>query len=46
MELYNWRKMIEQGKVSSVRKNIAVILIDEEGNDAAKWEFTNAWPRV
>ena len=44
MELYNWRKMIEQGKVSSVRKNIAVILIDEEGNDAARWEFTNAWP--
>jgi phage tail-like protein len=44
MELYNWRKMVEQGKTSTMRKNIAVILLDEEGNDAARWEFTNAWP--
>ena len=29
MELYNWRKMVEQGKISSVRKNLSVILIDE-----------------
>jgi phage tail-like protein len=44
MELYNWRKIIEQGKISSVRRNLSVILIDEEGNDAARWDFTNAWP--
>jgi phage tail-like protein len=44
MELYNWRKTVEQGKISSVRKNLSVILIDEEGNDAARWDFTNAWP--
>jgi phage tail-like protein len=44
MELYNWRKMVEQGKISSVRKNLSVILIDEEGNDAARWDFTSAWP--
>lgn len=44
MELYNWRKLVEQGNVSSARRNIAVTLIDEEGNDAARWEFTDAWP--
>src|SRR5665647_1847603 len=44
MELYNWRKMVEQGKLTSVRRNMSVILIDEEGNDAARWDFTNAWP--
>lgn len=44
MELYNWRKMVEQGKLSSVRRNMSIILIDEEGNDAARWDFTNAWP--
>jgi len=44
MELYNWRKMIEQGKISTMRKNLSVILLDEEGNDAARWDFTNAWP--
>ncbi len=44
MDLYNWRKMVEQGKVASARKNISVTLVDEEGNDAARWEFGNAWP--
>jgi phage tail-like protein len=44
IDLYNWRKAIEQGKIASARKNIAVVLIDEEGNDAARWEFGNAWP--
>jgi phage tail-like protein len=43
LDLYNWRKIVEQGKIASARKNIAVILIDEEGNDAARWEFGNAW---
>lgn len=44
MDLYNWRKFIEQGKINTMRKNISVILIDEEGQDSARWDFTNAWP--
>ncbi len=44
LELYNWRKMIEQGKINTMRKNVSVILIDEEGVEAARWDFTNAWP--
>lgn len=44
MELYNWRKNIEQGKTNQSRKNISVILMDEEGNEAARWQFSNAWP--
>jgi phage tail-like protein len=44
MELYNWRKLVEQGKVAQSRRNVSVVLIDEEGNDAARWDFTNAWP--
>jgi phage tail-like protein len=44
MELYNWRKLVEQGKVSSARRKITITLLDEENRPAAKWEFTNAWP--
>ena len=44
MELYNWRKLVEQGKMKDARKNIAVILMDEEGNPASRWEFGGAWP--
>jgi len=44
MELYNWRKLVEQGKMKEARRNMAIILIDEEGNPAARWEFEDAWP--
>jgi phage tail-like protein len=44
MELYNWRKLVEQGKVSSARRNMSVIVLDEEAIEAARWNFTNAWP--
>jgi phage tail-like protein len=43
MELYEkWRKPVEDGKI--VRKNVAITLMDEEGNPAARWEFVEAWP--
>lgn len=44
MELYNWRKLVMQGKMKDARRNIAVIVMDEEGSPAARWEFENAWP--
>ncbi len=44
LELYNWRKLVEQGKMKDARRNIAVIVQDEEGNPAARWEFDAAWP--
>ncbi|MGE3539960.1 MAG: phage tail protein [Candidatus Tectimicrobiota bacterium] len=42
LDLYAWRKQIIDGNIQ--RKNIAVVLIDEAGNDKARWEFVNAWP--
>jgi phage tail-like protein len=44
MDLYNWRKIIEEGKTKDNRKSISVTLIDEEGNDKCIWTFVNAWP--
>ncbi len=44
-ELFEWRRMVEQGDVDSARRSIAVILLDEEGEPGARWEFRNAWPR-
>jgi phage tail-like protein len=44
MNLYNWHKMGIQGKIVIARKNIAVIIVDKEDNEAARWEFSNAWP--
>ena len=38
LELYNWYKDVEDGKISSSRKKIAIILtFDEEGKEVASW---------
>lgn len=44
LELFNWRKLVTQGKMGDARKNIAIVLMDEEGNAAARWEFKETWP--
>ena len=44
LDLYNWRKSVEEGKVNEARRNVTVVMLDEEGNSAARWEFSQAWP--
>jgi phage tail-like protein len=44
MELYEWRKQVEQSGAAKARKNMSLILIDEEGNDKARWDIVEAWP--
>lgn len=41
--LFEWRKAVEQGKMGDARRNVAVVLLDEEGNPGPRWEFKNAW---
>lgn len=43
-ELFEWRYQVESGMVGDARKNMAVIVLDEEGQMAARWEFREAWP--
>lgn len=42
LDLYNWHKEAATGNVQ--RKNVSIIIIDEGGNDKARWDFANAWP--
>jgi phage tail-like protein len=44
VELHGWRRLVEDGKVDEARRSIAVVLLDEEGSPAARWELRNAWP--
>jgi len=44
MELYAWRKEVEDGQSSSARRNMAVIVLNELGDSTARWEFSEAWP--
>lgn len=44
MELWAWRKMVEQGKVDDARKNGSIIMFSTKGDEIARWDFVNAWP--
>jgi len=43
-ELYEWRKLVEDSGAIKARKSISLVLIDEEGNDKARWDVVEAWP--
>jgi phage tail-like protein len=40
--LADWRKTVINGAVE--RRDGAIILMNEQGLPALRWEFTNAWP--
>lgn len=42
IELFQWREKVQFG--TDYRKNMAVIILNEEGQMAARWEFSQAWP--
>ena len=44
MDLWDWRKMVEDGNVKGSRKNGSIIMFDQELKAKAKWDFKNAWP--
>jgi phage tail-like protein len=44
MDLWKWRKLVEQGNVDQARKNGTITMYDTKGSAIAKWNFTNAWP--
>jgi len=44
MDLWEWRKMVEEGTVKGARKNGSIIMFNQELQPVAKWDFKNAWP--
>lgn len=44
MDLWEWRKMVEDGDVKGARKNGSIIMFDQALTPVAQWDFKNAWP--
>lgn len=43
MLLHNWHhEIVANGNIQ--RKNIAIVVVDEAGQDKARWEIAEAWP--
>lgn len=44
MDFWDWRKMVEEGKINSARKNGSIVMMDSEETEIARWNFTAGWP--
>lgn len=44
MDIWDWRKKIEDGEVDSNRHDGSIIMFDQNLNPVARWEFKQAWP--
>lgn len=44
LDLWKWRSMVMDGQIKDARKDGQIILLDDEGNDAAEWTFSAGWP--
>jgi len=44
MDIWDWRKEVENGKVDDNRRDGSVTMYDQKGDPVARWEFKRAWP--
>jgi phage tail-like protein len=44
MDVWDWRKQVEDGDVQGARKNGSVVMYDQSFSQIARWNFSNAWP--
>lgn len=44
MDVWDWRKKVEDGKVEEARTNGSIIMLDQHFQPVARWDFENAWP--
>ena len=43
--LWNWRKLIVDGKLKDARKDCTVTMLDYEGQTVVTYSIINAWPK-
>jgi phage tail-like protein len=44
MDMWKWRKLVEEGDIDKARKNGSIVMFNQHGDEIARWQFFNAWP--
>lgn len=44
MDMWKWRKLVEDGKIGEARKNGSIVMYNQQGTEIARWNFVAAWP--
>src|SRR5688572_15516776 len=43
-DIWDWRKLVEDGKIQQARKNATITMYDQSLKAVARWNLENAWP--
>jgi phage tail-like protein len=44
LDLFNWHLQVVRGQIANARKNLTIIVLDEAGQDVARFVVSEAWP--
>jgi phage tail-like protein len=44
LDLWEWRKEVEDGDIDAARRNGSIVLYDSTMTEVARWDFENGWP--
>lgn len=44
MDIWDWRKQVEDGDVESARANGSIVMFDQHLSEMARWNFESGWP--
>lgn len=44
MAIWKWRKLVEDGKVEDARTDGSIVMMNQNGDPVATWNFKRAWP--
>lgn len=44
LDIWEWRKMVEDGDVEGARRNGSIIMFNQELKQVASWSFERGWP--
>jgi phage tail-like protein len=43
-EMLKWRELVEKGKIAEARVNASIIMLNNDGSEVARTNYTNMWP--
>jgi phage tail-like protein len=44
LDLVNWHLQVVRGEIANARRNVTIIVLDDAGNDIARFHVSDAWP--
>jgi phage tail-like protein len=44
LELFNWHLQVVRGQIANARRTVVIVVLDEAGQDVARFQVSDAWP--